>query len=203
MTPADVAVVQMAALVLALVGLLYLAAALARRWYWLGYGAVALLLCAWGLEWFLVWDLREVQWYAIPAGLYLLGVGYLEWRQEHKTLAHWIDRAALLLLLGSSFYQSLAEPYGWPYALLMGAESLLLVWWGSARRQRRFLYFGVVGVVTDVGGQLIEPLLSVNAWLVFGGVGMFVILVAILVERSLEAIMQMSQELRERLEEWE
>ena len=57
--------------------------------------------------------------------------------------------------------------------------------------------------MTDVGGQLIEPLLSVNAWLVFGGVGLFVLLVAILVERSLEAIMQMSQELRERLEEWE
>ena len=133
MTAADIAVVQMAVAVLALVGLLYLAAALVRGWYWRGYGAVALLLCGWGLEWFLVWDLREVQWYAVPAGLYLLSVGYLEWRQGRKTLARWIDRAALLLLLGSSFYQSLAEPRGWPYALLMGAESLLLVWWGSAR----------------------------------------------------------------------
>lgn len=203
MAPGDISIVQMAVAVLALVGLLYLAAALVRRWYWRGYGAVALLLCAWSLEWFLVWDLREVQWYAVPAGLYLLCVGYLEWQQGRKELARWIDRAALLLLLGSSFYQSLAEPYGWPYALLMGAESLLLLWWGSARRQRRFLYFGVVGVVTDVGGQLIEPLLSVNAWLVFGGVGLFVILVAILVERSLEAVMRLSQELRERLEDWE
>ncbi len=203
MTPGDVAVVQMAVAVLAFVGLLYLAAALVRRWLWRGYGAVALLLCGWGLEWFLVWDLREVQWYAVPAGLYLLVVGYLEWRQGRKKFALWVDRVALTLLLGTSFYQSLAELHGWPYALLMGAESLLLIWWGSARRQRRFLYFGVVGVVTDVGGQLIEPLLSVNAWLVFGGVGLFVLLVAILVERSLETIMQMSQELRERLEEWE
>lgn len=203
LTPADAAVVQMAVAVLALVGLLYLAAALVRRWYWRGYGAVALLLCAWSLEWFLVWDLREIQWYAIPAGLYLLSIGYLEWRQDRKTMALWIDRAALLLLLGSAFYQSLAKTYGWPYALLMGSESLFILWWGSARRQRRFLYFGVGGVVTDVGGQLIEPLLSVNAWLVFGGVGLFILVVAILVERSLEAIMQMSQELRERLEEWE
>ena len=46
---------------LAFVGLLYLAAALVRHWYWRGYGAVALLLCGWGLEWFLVWDLRQVQ----------------------------------------------------------------------------------------------------------------------------------------------
>jgi hypothetical protein len=203
MAPEDIPTVQMVVTVLALIGLLYLAAALVRRWYWRGYGSVALLLCAWSLEWFLVWDLREVQWYAIPAGLYLLGVGYLEWRQGRKGLARWIDHAALLLLLGSSFYQSLAEEYGWPYALLMGAESLFLIWWGSARRQRRFLYFGVVGVVTDVGGQLIEPLLSVNRWIVFGGVGLFVIAVAILVERSLEAVKRVSQEWRERLEKWE
>jgi hypothetical protein len=199
----DVPVVQMAVAVLALVGLLYLAAALVRRWYWRGYGAVALLLCAWSLEWFLVWGLREVQWYAIPAGLYLLGVGYLEWRQDRRQLARWIDRAAMLLLLGSSFYQSLAEQYGWPYVLLMGGESLFLIWWGSARRQRRFLYLGVIGVVTDVGGQLIEPLLSVNRWIVFGGVGLFVISVAILVERSLETVKQVSRELQERLETWE
>jgi len=203
MAPEDVPVVQMTVAVLALAGLLYLAAALARRWYWRGYGAVALLLCAWSLEWLLVRGLREVQWYAIPAGLYLLGVGYLESRQGRKGLARWIDHAALLLLLGSSFYQSLAEAYGWPYALLMGAESLFLLWWGSARRQRRFLYFGLVGVVTDVGGQLIEPLLSVNRWIVFGGVGLVVIAVAILVERSLETVKRVSREWREQLEQWE
>ncbi|MDY7077063.1 MAG: hypothetical protein SXV54_09085, partial [Chloroflexota bacterium] len=203
MTANDVPVVQMAVAVLALVGLLYLTMALVRQWYWRGYGAVALLLCAWSLEWFLIRDLREVQWYAVPAGIYLLGVGYLEWRQDRKQLARWIDRAALLLLLGSVFYQSLAEEYGWPYVLLMGGESLLLLWWGSARRQRRFLYAGLVGVVTDVGGQLIEPLLSVNRWIVFGGVGLFVIVVAIFVERSLETVKQLSQEWQERLEEWE
>jgi hypothetical protein len=201
--PGDAPTVQMTVAVLALVGLLYLAAALVRRWSWRGYGAVALLLCAWSLEWFLVWDLREVQWYAVPAGLYLLGVGYLEWRQGRRRLARWVDRAALLLLLGSAFYQSLAEEYGWPYALLMGAEGLLFIWWGSARRQRRFLYFGVVGVVVDVCGQLIEPLLSVNRWIVFGIVGLLTVAIAILVERSLEAVKRLSQEWRERLETWE
>jgi hypothetical protein len=58
-------------------------------------------------------------------------------------------------------------------------------------------------VVTDVGGQLIEPLLSVNRWIVFGGVGLFVISVAVLVERSLETVKQVSRELQERLETWE
>jgi hypothetical protein len=199
----DVPVVQMAVAVLALVGLLYLAMALVRRWHWRGYGAVALLLCAWSLEWFLVWDLREVQWYAIPAGLYLLGVGYLEWRQGRKELARWIDRAALLLLLGSAFYQSLAERFGWPYALLMLGESLLLIWWGSARRQLRFLYTGVVGAVVAVVGQLIRQIFSINAWIAFGIPGLVIMVLFILIERNLETVKRLSQELQERLEEWE
>ena len=200
---ADVPTLQMTVSVLAITGLLYLAAALVERWTWLGYGAVALLLAAWSLEWFFIWGMRETQWYAVPAGVYLLGVGYLEWRQDHKTLARWIDRAGLLLLLLSSFWQSMTEPNGWPYALLMGAEGLAITWWGSARRQRRFLYFGVAGVVVDVVGQLIEPLLSANRWIVFGVAGLFLVAIAVLVERQLEAVMRLSRELRERLEEWE
>ena len=200
---ADVPALQMTVSVLAITGLLYLAAALVERWAWLGYGAVALLLGAWSLEWFFIWGMREPQWYAVPAGVYLLGVGYLEWRQGRKTLARWIDRAGLLLLLLSSFWQSMTEPNGWPYALLMGAEGLVIAWWGSARRQRRFLYFGVAGVVVNVAGQLIEPLLSANRWIVFGVAGLMLVAVAVLVERQLEAVMRLSRELRERLEEWE
>jgi hypothetical protein len=203
MTAADAPVAQMVVTVLALTGLLYLAMALVRRWNWRGYGAVALLLCAWSLEWFLVWGSRQVQWYAAPAGLYLLGVGYFEWREGRKGLARWIDHAGLLLLLGSAFYQSLAETNGWPYALLMGAESLLVIWWGSARRQRRFLYLGVIGIVAAVCGQLIEPLLSVNRWIVLGVVGMLIVATAILIERSLERARRLSQEWKERLDKWE
>jgi hypothetical protein len=199
----NVPTLQMTVGVLAITGLLYLAAALVERWAWLGYGAVALLLGAWSLEWFFLWGMRELQWYAVPAGFYLLGVGYLEWRQDRKTLARWIDRAGLLLLLFSSFWQSMTEPNGWPYALLMGAEGLAIAWWGSARRQRRFLYFGVAGVVVDVGGQLIEPLLSANRWIVFGVAGLILVTIAVLVERQLETVMRLSRELRERLEEWE
>jgi hypothetical protein len=200
---ADVVALQMLVGVLAITGLLYLAAALVRRWAWLGYAAVILLLWGWGLEWFFIWGMREPQWYAVPAGVYLLGVGYLEWRQDRKTLARWIDRAGLVLLFLSSFWQSMTEANGWPYALLMGAEALLIVWWGSARRQRRFLYFGVAAVVVDVAGQSIEPLLSANRWIVFGVAGLSLVAVAVFVERRLEALTRLSRELRERLEEWE
>jgi hypothetical protein len=198
MTPDDVPVVQMAVAVLALVGLLYLTMAVMRRWYWRAYAALALLLCAWSLEWFLVWDLREVQIYAIPAGAYLLFIGYWEWRQERKQLARWIDRAALLLLLGSVFYQSLAEVRGWPYTLLMVGEGLLLIWYGSARRQMRFLYVGVVGMVVAVVGQLIQ-----EVWIALVVSGIIIMVLLVFLERKLEAAKRVFQDWQERLEGWE
>jgi hypothetical protein len=189
----------------AITGLLYLATALRRRWYVLGYGAVALLLGAWALWWRFFLDMAGFQWYAIPAGLYLLGVGWLEWLQGHKALARWIDRAGMLVWLGTAWWQSLpgVMSNGWPYALLMGVESLLLIWWGSARRQKRFLYVGAAGVVLNAVTQSIEPLLSANRWVVFGVAGLLLVGLAILVERRLEAIRGLSLELRERLEGWE
>jgi hypothetical protein len=202
--PLDVPMIQMVVSVLAITGLLYQTAALVERWLRIGYSAVGMLLAAWSLEWFFIWGMRETQWYAIPAGLYLLGVGYLEWREGNKGLARWIDRAGTLVFLGSSFWQSLS-PSGWPYALLMMGEGLLIAWWGSARRQRRFLYLGVAGVVVDVVSQTVLPLLSTapNRWIVLGAVGIFLVAVALMVEQQLETVVQLSHELRERLETWE
>jgi hypothetical protein len=197
--------VRMVMWVLALCGLLYLATAAVRRWYALGYGAVALLLGAWALWWRFFLDMPGVQWYAVPAGVYLLGVGWMEWRQGRKTLARWIDRVGMLVWLGTAWWQSLpgVMDSGWPYALIMGAESLLLVWWGSARRQKQFLYIGAASLVVNVVTQSIEPLLSVNRWIVFGIAGSLLVSLAILVERRLEKIRELSAELRVRLEGWE
>jgi hypothetical protein len=197
--------VQVLMWVLALTGLLYLATALVRRWYLLGYGAVALLLAAWALWWRFFMDMAGIQWYAVPAGFYLFGVGWMEWRQGHGALARWIDRAGMLVWLGTSWWQSLpgVMDSGWPYALLMGAESLLLVWWGSARRQKQFLYIGAVALVLNVVTQSIEPLLSVNRWIVFGIAGLLLVGLAILVERRLEQIREFSADMRVRLEGWE
>jgi hypothetical protein len=205
LTSLDLARVQMDVSVLSLLGLLVLTAAVVERRRRLGYAALATLLLAWSLELLLVWGLREVQWYAIPAGLYLLGIGYLEWTQggpAARSLARWVDRAALLLLLGSAFWQSLGTQ-GWRYALLMGLESLLVLWWGSARRLRRFLYAGVIGMTVDVAGQLVEPLLSANRWIVFGVAGVLLVGLAMLVERRLDTLVAMSQEMRTRLERWQ
>jgi len=191
--------------VLSFCGLLYLATAVVRRWPPLGYGAAAMLLAAWGLWWRFFLGMASFQWYAVPAGFYLLGVGWLEWRQGHRSLARWVDRAGMLVWLGTAWWQSLpgVMARSWPYALLMGAEALLLIWWGSARRHKRFLYVGAAAVVLDAVTQAVEPLLTTNRWIVFGLVGALLVGLAILVERNLVRIRDLSVEMRERLEEWE
>ncbi|MGD8627338.1 MAG: hypothetical protein PVJ34_22590, partial [Anaerolineae bacterium] len=191
--------------VLAIDGLLYLTAALVRRKWTLAYGAVALLLGAWALWWRFFLEMAAFQWYAVPAGAYLLALGWAEWHQGHRALALWIDRAGVLVWLGTAWWQSLpgVMDSGWPYALIMGAESLLLVWWGSARRQKVFLYTGAAAVVLNALTQSIEPLLSANRWIVFGVAGLLIVSLAILVERNLKQIRELSLEMRQRLEGWE
>ena len=196
----DLPTVQMVVSVLALLGLLYLAAAFIHRRLRVGYAAIAMLIVAWMLHAFYVqqWDgASHVQWYALPAGVYLLGVSFLEWQRGSKNLARWIDYAAVVLMMGSLFWQTLL--YGWSFALMLGAEGFAAFWWGSARRLRRFLYAGMMGVVLAVLAQLINSLQSINQWLVFGIIGLLVVVAAIMIERRIEDV----KALRQMIETWE
>jgi hypothetical protein len=196
----DLETVYMAVWVLSLVGLLYAGAAAVYRRVRVGYLAVAMLLAGWFLYAFYVnvWEnLRQLQWYAVPAGLYLLGVGFAEWERGNRSLARWLDYAAILLLLGSLFWQTLV--FGWRFALLLGAEGFAAFLWGSARRLRRFFYAGMVGVVLAGLGQLLNALQEVNQWITFGLIGLLLVVLAVIVERRLEAIKAWQQV----LESWE
>jgi len=194
------AVALMAVRVLGLVGLLYLAESLVRQKIRLGYVAVGMLLASWlGYAFYIQqWDgSARVQWYAIPVGLYLLGVAWLEWAQGNRNLARWIDYAATLLMLGSLFWQTLL--FGWAYFLLLMIEGFASVFYGSARRLRRFLYSGMVGVILAVVSQLLNSLRSINQWLAFGLIGLLLIVGAIIVERKLDEL----KSLQGILETWE
>jgi hypothetical protein len=145
------------------------------------------------------WDsLARVQWYAIPAGLYLLSIAYLEWDRGNKNLGRWLDYSAMLLMLGSLFWQTML--YGWGYALLLGTEGFLAFWWGSARHLRRFFYAGMVAVILATLGQLINSLRSINQWIVFGIIGLLLVAIAVLVERKLDEIKVWQEKI---LETWE
>ena len=196
----DIVTVQMVIKVLSLLGLLYLAEAVFNRRLRLGYLAMGMLLGGWMLYAFYIqhWDgLTWVQWYALPAGFYLLGISYMEWQRGNHRLARWLDYLAMLLMLGTLFWQTLL--YGWKYALMLGGEGLVVFVWGSARRLRRFFYAGIVAVMLATIGQLVNALQAINQWITFGIIGLLLVTVAIVVERKLEDI----KAWQEVLEDWE
>ena len=104
----------------------------------------------------------------------------------------------MLLMMGSLFWQTML--FGWGYATLLGLEGFLAFWWGSARRLRRFFYAGMVGIILAVLGQLINSLRSINQWIVFGLIGLLLVMIAVLVERKLEEIKLWQEKI---LETWE
>ena len=193
--------VWMGVWVLSLVGLLYTAAAAVYRRLRLGYLAVAMLLGAWFLYAFYInrWgNLRDTQWYALPVGLYLLVIGYLEWSRGNKLLGRWLDYAALILLLGSLFWQTLS--FGLAFSITLIFEGLLVFGWGIARRLRRFFYVGLVGVMLAVLGQLVNGLQTANLlWLIWGAIGLLAVMAGLVVELNMEKI----KALQAILETWE
>jgi hypothetical protein len=196
----DLATVQMVVRVLSILGLLYLVTSLIYRRLRVGYLAIGMLVSSWLVYAFYVqlWDnLAQLQWYAVPTGLYLLGVAYLEWNYGNRPLARWLDYAATLLMLGSLFWQTLI--FGWGFALMMGLEGLIAIWWGSARRLRRFFYAGIVGVILATLGQLLNALRHINQWITFGVIGLLLVLVGVIVERKRESL----KAWQDALEDWE
>ena len=81
-------------------------------------------------------------------------------------------------------------------------EGLLIAWLGSLRRLRRLLYAGVVGVITAVVGQLIDPLFELDTFVLWL-LGASLLAFAIALERRLEEVRVLSKELRTRLEDWD
>jgi hypothetical protein len=212
--PAVVAHTSAAAAALAFAGAFYLTVAYRGRRRHLGYIGMAMLELAWALA-LIAGDVKQPQLYAIPAGLYFVGIGVLERRWERRPFAIYIECFGLSVLLLTSFIQSLDSVEGLPYFLLLLVEALLVVWWGAARRIKIPFFIGLVTSVLNVVGQVTTLLLAgrstssgggdplLTAILIILGAGLLLIFLAVFAERQLERIIARTQEWREVLDTWE
>ena len=190
---------------MAFAGALSLAIAYRGRLYRLGYVGMAMLQTAWALA-LIVRDVRQPQWYAIPAGLYFTGVGFLERRRGRRMFSLIVESFGLAVLLLTSFIQSLDTETGFPYFLLLLVEALLVVWWGAARRVKVPFFIGLGASALNVVGQMIVLFLGGSTllrWLIFGGAGLLILTLAVFVERQRARIIAKAQEWLEVLEMWE
>jgi len=189
---------------LAFAGALYLAIAYRGRYYRLGYLGMAMLQLAWALA-LIVGDVKEPQWYAIPAGLYFTGVGYLERRRRRGLFPVIVESFGLAVLLFTSFRQSLNAD-GFPYFVLLLVEGLVVIWWGASQRLKVPFFTGLGASALNVVAQvvvLVVNVFSAYRWFIILGVGLLLVAAAVFVERQRVRIIARAQEWREELGTWE
>jgi hypothetical protein len=197
---------QMTAVAMTMVfaGALYLTIAYRSQHHLLGYGSMALLQLAWGLL-LIAWDVRQPQLYAIPAGLYFIGIAWLERRREQRLVATYLESFGLAILLVTTFAQSLDPQTGFRYFLFLLAESWLVVWWAAVQRVKIRFFTGLaassIGVIAEI--FVLINVYNINRWLVFLGVGLLIMVIAILFERQRGRLMARAQEWRAALETWQ
>ncbi len=189
---------------LAFAGALYVAIAYRGRMYRLGYVGMALLELAWVLV-LIINDVAQPQWYAIPGGLYFLGLGYLEWTHNKSKYAVALEILGLGLLLVTSFAQSLNGESGLPYFALLLVEGLVVIWWGVFQKRKIPFFTGIGASALNIVAQVIVlvNVYDINRWLVAFGAGLLIMGLAIYIERSRERLRERARELSETLEKWE
>ncbi|MBI2171422.1 MAG: hypothetical protein HYU30_05310 [Chloroflexi bacterium] len=188
--------------VLAFLGLLYLGMAIVERRPLFAYLALGLLLASWSTQ-LLVFRVSHFQAYAIPTGLYLLTIAFFERRRSPGNLPALIEGSAVALLLLSAFWQSVVDQPSWAYALLLAAESILLVLWGAGSRSRLPFLGGITAFVVDVlwqTGGLLSGLPNAAIALI---VGILIVSAVAMIEWKRAQIIDAGKEWTRRLSRWQ
>jgi hypothetical protein len=192
---------------LAFAGALYITIAYRERHYLLGYLGMALLEIAWAMVLYMN-DIGQPQFYAIPGGLYFMGIAFLEMQRGRKRYATAIELFGLGILLVTSFAQSLNGETGLIYFVLLMAESLLVIGWGVLQKRKFPFFTGIAASAINIAAQVIilisvNDIHRVNRWLVAFGVGLLITGIAVVAELKREQLRARSRQLSEMLERWE
>ena len=189
------------AIALAFAGALLLGISYRGRRYEIGYLGVALMEAAFVVV-MIGQEVRQPQWYAIPAGLYFVGLGFFERLRGRTGFALLLEGFGLVVLLLTSFVQSLNVEFGFWYFLLLLVETVLVIAWSAQQRRKAPFLIGAGGMLANVVGQIVivfQGGTDATRWVIFGGLGLLILLAAIFAERW---VIPRAQQLRERLEGW-
>ena len=189
---------------LAFAGALYVAIAYRGRRYQLGYLGMALLEVAWAMALYMSY-VSQPQWYAIPGGLYFMGLAFLEWRRNKSKYAIGIELLGLGILLVTSFTQSLNGANRAPYFVLLMIESFLIIGWGTLQKRKIPFFTGIGFTALNFIAQVIMLVNGgiISIWLVGLGTGLLIVGIAVFVELRREQLRTSIGEWSERLETWE
>jgi hypothetical protein len=185
----------------AIASLTYGADGALRSAIWLIYlSFTALVVAIWGG--LMALDVTEPQAYVFPAGLTLLGIGWNE-RRHRRSLAYQACTVlGLVVLMGSAFVQSLGRGE-WPYALLLLAESMVVIGWGVRKHLRRCVQIGVLALIANGIAQLGPAFIELSRWIQLGLVGTILLGIGLVALFKREEILAARQRLTQEWGQWE
>jgi len=188
---------------LASLGLLLATLAVRERQPGYAYGAGGAFVGA-ALSQLAGWGVRELQWYVIPAGLYLLVLaGGLRRFQGRRRISQLIEAAAVMLLLGVTTAQALLPTGGLFYSLLLFGESLLMATYGALSRLRVPFVGGIAFFVGGVLWMTVDTVRLANQWVILGIVGLLMVLAYVILERHQERLLRAGRYWAGQLRAWE
>jgi hypothetical protein len=201
------AALQPLAATIALTGLTLVAHGFERRERRLGYLGVALLEAGYMVQ--LMWfDVGQPQAFAVPAGLYLLAVGYFEWRRGAAgRIKPALEIAGLALLLGISLVQAVgflgAGYERYVYDTFLFLECLALLGLGAVLRWLRTFTAGAVGLIVSVVLLLADPVGAMDGVYRLMAAGLALIAIVAFLQWRRQQIPDWIEHGRVQLEAWD
>jgi hypothetical protein len=198
---------QPLAATVAVTGLTVVGQGFDRRQRILSYLGIALVEVGYMLQ-LVFLEVGQPQAFVLPAGLYLLGVAYFEWR---RGTTHEVKRplevAGLALMLVVSAFQAVgfmgAGHDRYFYATLLLLQSAALFGLGALLHWRATFFAGALALVLDVAILLADPIRSMNTWYLVAVIGFVMIGTVLFVERQRQRIPFWLDQWRQRLETWD
>ena len=134
----------------------------------------------------------HAQFYAIPAGIYLLGLSFFETRRTDKDnlLPAVVNVIGVLVLAGSAFVQSILHGPELLSALIVGIEGVLLVFWGAVSKSKVPFIGGIIAFTVNVLYQATSMLSMINVAIGVLVIGLFLVIMVILLERFRNRLMK-------------
>jgi hypothetical protein len=189
------------AVTFSIAGLTYIADGTLRRALWLTYlGIGSLVVAIWGV--LMALEVREPQAFVFPVGLTLLGIGWNERRHGRSLPYQGCSVPGMAVLMGTAFIQSLG-PDGWPYALLLLAESSIAIGWGVWKHLKRCVQVGGFALLANAVVQLGPALVELSSWIQIGLTGAILLGVGMLALLRREEILAARQRLTKEWRQWE
>lgn len=184
-------------------GLLLATLAVRERAFGYVYGSGAAFVGA-ILSQMATWELRDLQWYVIPAGLYLfaLAAGLRRFQGQHR-FSRMIETVALALMPGTTAAQALMPGSGLGYALLLFAESLIIAAYGALARLRVPFVGGIAFFIGAVLWMTINAAQMLNQWVLLGIVGLLMVLAYVILERYQERLIRTGRAWVNQVREWQ